>query len=46
MASTKKGGGVITTFWAISQMSVNGVLEGKFFLALLITANPKRKSFS
>ena len=42
MTSTKKGGGVITKFWVILQMVVDGVLEGGF-LTLLTSTNPKSK---
>ena len=31
MTSTKKGGGVITIFWVILQMVVDGVLGEGFF---------------
>ena len=34
LASTKKGVGVITKFWAILQMVVDGVLGGEIFLTL------------
>ena len=36
MVSTKKELGVITKFWAILQMAVDGVLGEEIFLALLI----------
>ena len=31
MTPTKKDGGMITKFWAILQMVVHGVLEGRIF---------------
>ena len=43
MTSTKKEGEVITKFWVISQMVVNGVLEGEIFLGLLTSTNLKNK---
>ena len=41
MTFTKKGGGVITRFWVILQMVVDGVLGGG--VLLLTFTNPKRK---
>ena len=43
MTSTKKEGEVITKFWVIFQMVVNGVLEGEIFLRLLTSTNLKNK---
>ena len=39
--TTKKGGGVITKFWVILQMVVDGVLGGGIFLGLLTSTNPE-----
>ena len=44
MTSTKKGGGLITKFWVILQMVVNGVLGMVIFLGLLTSTNSKSKS--
>ena len=46
MTSTKKGGGVITKFWLILQMVVDGVLGMGISLGLLTTTNSKSKSLS
>ena len=43
MTSTKKGGGVITKFWIILQMLVDGVLGTVIFLGFLIFINPRSK---
>ena len=44
--STKKEGGLITKFWVILQMVVNGVLGIAIFLGLLTSRNSKSSSFS
>ena len=41
MKSTTKGGGVITKFWIILQMVVDGILGGGILLELLTSTNPK-----
>ena len=43
MKSTTKGGGVITKFWIILQMVVDGILGGGILLELLTSTNPKSK---
>ena len=46
MTSTKKRGEVITKFWLILQMVVDGVLGMGIFLGLLTSTNSKSKSLS
>ena len=43
MTSTKQRGRVITKFWVILQMVVDGVFGGGIFLELLTSTNPKCK---
>ena len=43
MRSRKKGGGLITKFWVILQMVLNGVLGMVFFLGFLTSTNSKSK---
>ena len=43
MTPTKKGGRVITKFWVILEMVVDGVLGGGTSLGLLTPTNPKSK---